>query len=34
MQMLCLSRVTDERYARRFGDGDHKFYFEIRCNPV
>ncbi len=30
--MLCLSRVTDERYARRFGDGDHKFYFEIRCN--
>jgi hypothetical protein len=30
--MLCLSRVTDERYARRFGDGEHKFYFEIRCN--
>lgn len=30
--MLCLSRVTDERYARRFGDGEHKYYFEIRCN--
>ena len=32
LSMLCLSRVTDERYARRFGDGEHKFYFEIRCN--
>jgi hypothetical protein len=30
--MLCISRVTDERVAQRFGDNKHNFYLEARCN--
>lgn len=29
--MLCISRITDPSHARRFGDGVHKFYLEMRC---
>jgi hypothetical protein len=30
--MLCISRITDEKFAQRFGDGKHNFHLEFRCN--
>jgi hypothetical protein len=30
--MFCVSRITDERVAQRFGDGKHNFYVEALCN--
>jgi len=30
--MLCISRVTDEKIAQKFGDGKHNFHIEMRCN--
>jgi len=30
--MLCISRITDEKLAQRFGDGRHNFHIEMRCN--
>jgi len=30
--MLCISRITDDVYSQKFGNGHHKFYIELRCN--
>ena len=30
--MRCVSRITDDIYSQKFGDGYHKFYVELRCN--
>lgn len=30
--MPCISRITDEKFAQRFGDGRHNFHLESRCN--
>jgi hypothetical protein len=30
--MLCISRLTDDTYSQKFGNGHHKFYIELRCN--
>ena len=30
--MRCISRITDDTYSQKFGDGYHKFYVEMRCN--
>jgi hypothetical protein len=30
--MLCISRITDDTYSQKFGNGHHKFYIELRCN--
>jgi hypothetical protein len=30
--MPCISRITDEKFAQRFGDGKHNFHLELRCN--
>ena len=30
--MLCVSRITDDTYSQKFGNGHHKFYIELRCN--
>ncbi len=30
--MPCISRITDEKLAQRFGDGKHNFHLELRCN--
>lgn len=30
--MPCISRITDEKFAQRFGDGKHNFHLEFRCN--
>lgn len=30
--MRCISRITDDTYSQKFGDGYHKFYVELRCN--
>lgn len=30
--MNCISRITDEKFAQRFGDGRHNFHLEFRCN--
>jgi len=29
---LCISRITDNKFAQYFADGKHKFYVEFRCN--
>ena len=30
--MLCISRITDDVYSQKFGNGHNKFYIELRCN--
>lgn len=30
--MRCISRIIDDTYSQKFGDGYHKFYVEMRCN--
>lgn len=29
--MSCVSRITDEAHAQKFGNGRNKFYIEFRC---
>jgi hypothetical protein len=30
--MRCIARITNDTYSQKFGDNQHKFYVEIRCN--
>jgi len=32
--MRCISRVTDDTYSQKFGDGYHNFYVEQRCTVM
>ena len=32
--MRCISRITNDTYSQKFGDGFHKFYVEERCTVM